>query len=242
MQVAVVGRGKLGSALGLAARAAGHEATLLRRPGAAPNAHSPLPERALDGSLEWDAFDLVLLAFEKKTASAAELEKDPTLVQLRRIPVATPVASVVMSPAPEVVDAFLAGRAIVHFLTTPAAQLEGAIALLPQGSLHTTPLRRALPGLHWIEAQDPADYRRLAVLMVGSAIAVAALGHLGRLLGGAPTASEGDYLQHVLDDAKRILRLNEGDGFSAFASVATPGGFTEALHNQIFAQRWPLED
>lgn len=241
MRVAVVGRGRLGSALGLAARAADHEATLLRRPAAAPAPASTLPERSLDDALDWGAFDLVLLAFEKKAASADALAADPGLAQLRRIPASTPVASVVMSPAPEVVDAFLADHAIVHFLTTPAAQLPGAIALLPRPGPDATALRRALPDLRWIEA-DPSEYRRLAVLMVGSAIAAAALGHLGRLLAGEPTPSEGDYLEAVLDDAKRLLRLAGGDGLRAFAAVATPGGFTEALHDRVFARRWPPAD
>lgn len=241
MQVAVVGRGKLGGALGLAARSAGHEVTLLRRPDAAETPGAALPERAMDADLRWEGFDLVLLAFEKKATTVAELEQDMALAELRRIPARVKIASVVMSPAPEIVDDFLAGREIAHFLTTPAARLPGAIALLPRTSPDASDLKRALPDLHWIDA-DASEYRRLAVLMVGSAIAAAALGHVGRLLAGTPAQGEADYLQHVLDDAKRLLRLNGGDGFRAFASVATSGGFTESLHNQVFSRRWPLED
>lgn len=236
----VVGRGRLGIALGLAAQSAGHDAVLLRRPSAPARRDSPLPEEALGRGLDWERFDLVLLAFEKKASSVAELETDPGLLQLRRISPATPVASVVMTPPPEVVDAFLPDRAIAHFLTTPAARLPGAIALLPRRPIDATRLKAALPDLYWIEA-DEREYARLAVLMVGSGIAAAALAHLVRLRGEALTSSEAEYLQHVLDDAKRILRLNDGDGFRAFASVATPGGYTERLHNAIFSTKWPLD-
>lgn len=241
MRVGVVGRGRLGAALGQAAGAAGHDPVLLRRPSSAANPASPLPEEVLGPALSWAGFDLVLLAFESKSASPADLERDAALSQLRRIPASTPIASVVMTPAPELVDAFLAEHAIVHFLTTPAARLPGAIALLRRTPLDTQPLRAALPELRWIEA-DAEQFLPLAALMAGSGIVAAALAHLVRLRGGELTSSEVEVLQHVLDDAKSLLRLNAGDGFRAFSSLATPGGYTERLHNAIFATKWPLED
>jgi hypothetical protein len=34
------------------------------------------------------------------------------------------------------------------------------------------------------------------------------------------------------------LRIADGDAFRAFSLVATPGGFTEHAHDQIFAAKW----
>lgn len=239
MRVAVVGRGRLGAALAAAVRTAGHEVVALRRRGARARDDGPVPEAVLDAGTDWLAFGLVLLAFETHAASLAELERDEALRELRRIPAELPVASVVMSPPPELLDAFLPGHTIAHFLTTPAARLPGAVALLRRTPADTAPLRAALPALHWVEADDEA-YGRLGRLLIGSALAAAALAHLGRVLGVSPREAGVDYLDLVLDDAKRLLRLAEGDGFAAFSLVATPGGFTERAHDAIFATRWPL--
>lgn len=240
MRIAVVGRGRLGSALAMAAQSAGHEVALLRRPGTAAAAGSPAPEAVLGPELAWEGFDLVVLAFEKHATSQGELEADPALGQLRRIPKTLPMASVVMSPAPELLDAFLPRHTIVHFLTTPAARLPGAIALLRGFRTDSSRLEQAFPALHWIRAEGP-EYRRLALLSVGSAIAAAALAHLGRELDAPIKGSDADYLEHVLDDAKRLLRMTDADGFRAFSLVATPGGFTEKVHDRIFAAKVPAE-
>ena len=116
MRVGVVGRGRLGTALGLAARSAGHTVTLFRQPESVANDQSPLKEDVLGPSLEWEAFDLVLLAFRKKTSSIAELERDPALLQLRRIPASIPITSVVLSPSTELLDSFLPDHRIAHYL------------------------------------------------------------------------------------------------------------------------------
>jgi hypothetical protein len=170
----------------------------------------------------------------------ADLDGDATLRRLRDIPRAVPVASVVMSPPAELLDAFLPDHAIAHFLTTPAARLPGAIALLPGTSPAEARLREAFPSLHWTDC-DADAYRKRGVLLIGSAMAAAALAHLGRLLGAGPNPDEAGYLSLVLDDAKRLLELTEGDGFAAFSLVATPGGFTEKIHNRIFQTSWPLD-
>lgn len=240
MRVGMVGRGRLGTALGLAARAAGHGVTLLRRPDAAANDESPLKEDALGPDLEWEDFDLIVLAFRKNASSVAELEQDPALLHLRRIPASTPIASVVLSPSTELLDGFLPDHGITHFITTPAAQLSGAITLLPRTVLDTTGLRAAFPDLHWIEVSEE-EYRRLGFLMIGSGIAAAALAHLSEMLGDDLSAKEVEYLQHVLDDAKRIMSLTGGDGLRALSLLATPGGVIEAVHNLIFVKKWSLE-
>jgi hypothetical protein len=238
MRIAIVGRGRLGSALGMAAQSAGHAVALLRRPGAAATEDSSAPEAVLGPELAWGGFDLVVLAFEKHATSLDELEADPSLGQLRRIPTTLPIASVVMSPSPDLLDAFLPRHSIVHFLTTPAARLPGAIALLRETGTDTSRLEQAFPALHWIRAEGP-EYRRLALLSVGSAIAAAALAHLGRALDAPIQSTDADYLERVLDDAKRLLRMTEADGFRAFSLVATPGGFTEKVHDRIFAAKVP---
>ncbi len=240
MNVAIVGRGRIGRALARAAREAGHDVVALLRVDADPA--SPVAAARLGPDVDWRRFDLVLLAFEKRGADAAALAADPHLRELRRIPESTALASVVMAPTPDALDAFLGGRPIAHFLTTPAAALPGAIALLRPGRADATPLKRALPALRWVDAADDAAYQRLGVLMVGSAMAAAALAHLGRALGGSPAPGEAEYLQLVLDDAKRLLALADGDGFRALSAVATPGGFTEKLHDAIFASRRPPGD
>ena len=240
MRVGVVGRGRLGTALGLAARSAGHTVTLLRQPESVVSGQSPLTEDALGPSLEWDSFDFVLLAFRKKASSIAELERDATLLQVRRIPASTPIASVVLSPSTALLDSFLPDHRIAHFVTTPAAQLSGAIALLPITQNDTTALRAAFPDLHWIEV-DEAAYGRLSFLMIGSGIAAAALAHLSAMLGEDLSSTEVEYLQHVLDDAKRIMLLTDGDGLRALSLLATPGGVIEKVHNLIFVKKWSLD-
>lgn len=246
MRVAIVGRGRLGAALGAAARSAGHAVTLLRRPDAPARAASPegalgLDEDTLTPELDWEAFDLVLLAFGKRASEVSELERDTALRELRRIPVSLPLASAVWAPSPSLLDAFLPEHTIARFLTTPAARLPGATALLRRSDGNAAALKEALRSLHWIETGE-RDFVRLGMLLVGSAMAAAALGHLARALGGAPSTGDAAFADHVLDDARRLLRLAGGDGLRAFASVATPGGTTEALHNRIFARSWPLED
>lgn len=239
MKIGVVGRGRLGTALGLAARSAGSDVTLLRRPASPPADDSPLKEDVLGPGLEWEGFDLVLLAFRKKASSIAELEQDPALLHVRRIPISTPIASVVLSPSTQLLDHFLPDHGIAHFVTTPAAQLSGAIALLHRTAIDTTSLRAALPDLHWIEVDDE-EYRRLGFLMIGSGIAAAALAHLSEMLGEL-SGTEVQYLQHVLGDAKRLMRLTDGDGLRALSLLATPGGAVEQVHNLIFAKHWAPE-
>jgi hypothetical protein len=243
MQIAIVGRGRLGAALGESAQRAGHAVVLLRRPDASPARASAVPEAVIEPDMAWSRFDLVLLAFEMHAASVEDLARDATGSGLQRIPTSTPVASVVRSPSPDLLDALLPDHDILHFLTTPAARLPGAIALRPRTSADASRLEEALPELHWIEASE-TEYGRLAVLMIGSAMAAAALAHLARTLGVAGSEAEADvaYLGRVLDDAKRLLTLTDGDGFAAFSLVATPGGVTEKVHNAIFRAQWPLDD
>jgi len=251
LRIGVVGRGRLGGALARAARAAGHSVALLRRRGGAPSGDPSLEEVELGPGLDWGSFDLVLLAFGLHAESPEVLAADESLSALRAIPAETSVASVVMSMPTAWLDDFLPEHAIVHFLTTPAAELAGAIALLPARAHRpgdVLRLRTALPALHWIEAAEP-DYLRLGALMVGSAIAAVSLAYLAEALGPAfggsgVEATEADlaYLEAVLDDAKRLLRLHGGDGRRAFSSVATPGGFTERLHDRIFARPWRPKD
>lgn len=240
MQIAIVGRGRLGAALGESAQRAGHAVVLLRRPHAAPDPASTVPEAVLEPDMAWSRFDLVLLAFEMRAASVEDLARDATGGGLQRIPASTPVASVVRSPSPDLLDALLPDHDVLHFLTTPAARLPGAIALRPRTLADASRLEEALPELHWIEAEEPA-HGRLAALMLGSAMAAAALAHLARTLGVSGGGAEADvaYLGRVLDDAKRLLTMTDGDGFAAFSLVATPGGITEKVHNAIFRSRWP---
>jgi hypothetical protein len=211
MRVGVVGRGRLGTALRLAARSAGHTVTLLRQPQSTPNDQSPLTEAILDPILQWKDFDFLLLAFRKKASFIAELECDEGLLQLRRIPNSISIASVVLSPATAPLDAFLPDHRIAHFVTTPAPQLSGAIALLPRSAIDTAGLRAAFSGLHWIQVDEEAQVR-LSFLMIGSGIAAASLAHPSKMLGNDLSSTEVEYLQHVLGDAKRIMHLSSGTG------------------------------
>jgi hypothetical protein len=234
MQIAIVGRGRLGAALGESAQRAGNGVVLLRRPDAAADPAPAVPEAVLEPGIDWSRFDLVLLAFEMHAATVEDLGRDATARGLQRIPASTPITSVVRSPSPDLLDALLPDHDVLHFLTTPAARLPGAIALRPRGTgAAASRLEQALPELHWIEAEEPA-YGRLAGLMIGSAMAAAALAHLGRMLGIADGEADVAYLGRVLDDAKRLLALTDGDGFAAFSLVATPGGITEKVHDAIF--------
>ena len=234
MKIGIVGRGRLGGALGAAARAADHEVVFLRRPGASEHAHEGATEAELDAALAWDAFDLVLLAFEQRAERASELEEDGALAQLRRISPSLPIASAVATPSPDVIDAFLPDHAITHFLTTPAARLPGAIALLRPADADPRPLRAALPALAWIEPRSLEDYGRASLLLLASAMACAAIGRLQQMLPEPSRAGDLELLSHALDDAKRLLELNGVDGVAAFSSVATPGGITQRLHDVIF--------
>ena len=130
MKIGIVGRGSLGTALGISAESAQHEVCLFRRKSAQANPNSPIKERVLDAETDWSSFDLVLLAFEKKADSPDDLRNDETLACLLNIPPQTPIASVVLSPSTQLLDAFLEGHTILHFVSTPAAALPGAVALI----------------------------------------------------------------------------------------------------------------
>lgn len=238
MKVGIVGRGRLGSALGTAADAAGHSIVFLRRPDATEQHHEVGEEQELDSSTPWPSFGLVLLAFEKHAESAIELVNDPALAQLQNIPNAIPIASVVATPSPAVIDAFLPSHAITHFLTTPAVAQPGAIALIRPSGGDPGPIQQVLPALHWVSPSNDEEHGRLALLMLAGAMACAAVGHLQRLLPEPLGDGEQEYLLTALDDAKRMLEMNGGDGFAAFASVATPGGITEKIHNTLFKRSW----
>ena len=47
---------------------------------------------------------------------------------------------------------------------------------------------------------------------------------------------------NVMGNRERLMTLTEGDGFEAFSRVATPGGFTEKVHNMLFSTPWPLQE
>ena len=58
------------------------------------------------------------------------------------------------------------------------------------------------------------------------------------MLGENLSSTEVEYLQHVLDDAKRIMHLTDGDGLRALSLLATPGGVIEKVHDLIFVKNW----
>ncbi len=244
MKIGIVGRGSLGTALGVSAEAAGHEVCLFRRETAQPNPSSPIEERVLNAEVDWSSFDLILLAFEKKASSVDDLRTDDTLACLLSIPKATPIASVVLSPSTDLLDSFLEGRTILHFVSTPAAALPGAVALIRDSIGNEgdrKPLMAALPELKW-RVLPEAEYARLGFLIIGAGMAAASLAHLASLLGGPESPLELEHLQDVLGDAQRLMSLSGGDGFEAFSRVATPGGFTEKIHNKLFTTEWPLTE
>ncbi len=243
MKIGIVGRGSLGTALGISAESAGHEVCLFRRETASPNPDSLVEERVLDAEVDWSAFDFVLLAFEKKANSVDDLRSDETLACLLSIPRETPIASVVLSPSTQLLDEFLAEHTILHFVSTPAAALPGAVALI-RDSIGTEGDRKllmaAFPELRW-RVLPEAEYARMGFLIIGAGIAAASLAHLAALLGGPASRLELEHLQDVLGDARRLMSLTGGDGFEAFSRVATPGGFTEKIHNKLFTTEWPLK-
>ena len=244
MKIGIVGRGSLGTALGLSAEAAGHEVCLFRRETAQPNPNSPIEERVLNAEVDWSSFGLILLAFEKKASSVDDLRTDDTLACLLNIPKATPIASVVLSPSTDLLDAFLEGHTILHFVSTPAAALPGAVALIRDSIGNEgdrKPLMAAFPELKW-RVLPEAEYARLGFLIIGAGMAAASLAHLASLLGGPESPLELEHLQDVLGDAQRLMSLSGGDGFEAFSKVATPGGFTEKIHNKLFTTEWPLTE
>ncbi len=244
MKIAVVGRGSLGTALGISAQSAGHEVCLFRRASAQPKPDSPVEERVLDADVDLSAFDFIVLAFEKKASSADDLRGDETLAHLLGIPRSTPIASVVLSPSTQILDDFLEGRTILHFVSTPAAAVPGAVALIRDSigsEAERKPLMAAFSELKW-RVLPEAEYARLGFLIIGAGMAAASLAHLASLLGSPPSRLELEHLQDVLGDAQRLMSLTGGDGFEAFARVATPGGFTEKVHNQLFTTQWPLKE
>jgi hypothetical protein len=89
---------------------------------------------------------------------------------------------------------------------------------------------------------DDSSYSRLGYLIIGSGIAAAALVHLASMLDGPLGPTEREHIQDVLGDAERLLTLTRGDGFEALARVATPGGFSEKVHNKILRDAWPLKE
>ena len=243
MKIGIVGRGSLGTALGISAESAQHEVCLFRRKAAQANANSPIKERVLDAETDWSSFDLVLLAFEKKADSPDDLRNDESLACLLDIPPQTPIASVVLSPSTQLLDAFLGDHTILHFVSTPAAALPGAVALIRDtigSETDRKPLMAGFPNLKWRVLPDD-EYARLGFLIMGAGMAAASLAHLASMLGGTHSPLELEHLQDVLGDAQRLMKLTEGDGFEAFSRVATPGGFTEKIHNKIFTTPWPLE-
>jgi hypothetical protein len=243
MKIGIVGRGSLGTALGISAKSALHDVCLFRRKSAQANANSPIEERVLDTGTDWDSFDLVLLAFEKKANGPDDLRNDETLACLLDIPSRTPIASVVLSPSTQLLDAFLERHTILHFVSTPAAALPGAVALIRDstgGEADRKPLMAGFPNLKWRVLPDD-EYARLGFLIMGAGMAAASLAHLASMLGDTHSPLELEHLQDVLGDAQRLMALTEGDGFEAFSRVATPGGFTEKIHNKIFTTPWPLK-
>jgi hypothetical protein len=244
VKIGIVGRGRLGTALGTSAQSAKHEVCLFRRKTAQANPNSPIEERVLDAETDWSAFDLILLAFEKKASSPDELRDDETLACLQGIPPRTPIASVVLSPSTQLLDAFLEGHTILHFVSTPAAALPGAVALIREtigSEADRKSLMAAFPELKW-RVLPEGEYARLGFLIIGAGIAAASLAHLASVLAGPLSRLELEHLQDVLGDAQRLMTLTEGDGFEAFSRVATPGGFTEKIHNKLFTTQWPLKE
>jgi hypothetical protein len=227
--------------LGISATAAAHEVRLFRRRGSNAKVDSAIPEIELDRDTDLGAYDFIVLAFEMHAETADDLRNDETLATLLEIPLDTPIASVVLSPSTQLLDAFLKGRKILHFVTTPAAELPGAVALLRESlasEAARAPLLAAFPDLKW-RIVDDAAYARLGFLIIGSGLAAAALAHLASMLGGPVSAAEREHIQDVLGDAQRLMTLTGGDGFEAFGRVATPGGFTEKVHNKLFRETWP---
>lgn len=236
MHIAIVGKGRMGRALAASAQGAGHEVTLLTRKGTATEAHQNA--RNLQSISDWTSFDIVVLAFHKQVASTAELEADPDLAALKSVPVTIPILSVVMEPDPKVIASFLSDHKISHFLTTPAAEKPGGLAVYLEPSSDKAALQTVFPNLTWRGATDPETYRRLGFIMVSSAMAAAAIGHHLQRLTPPLTREEKDTLACAVSDISRLLDVTDGDGFEAFGLVATPGGFTEQLHDTLFKQAW----
>lgn len=236
MHIAIVGKGRMGHALAISAQSAGHEVTILTRKSAKTEAHQIA--RNLQSVSDWASFDVVVLAFHKRVASIDELAADPDLAALKFIPVSVPILSVVMEPDPMVITNFLSDHKVSHFLTTPAAEKPGGLAVHMESSSDKAALQAAFPNLTWRRATDSETYRRLGFIMVSSAMAAAAIGHHLQRLNPPFNVEDWDILACAVSDISRLLDVTDGDGLKAFGLVATPGGFTEQIHNALFKQAW----
>lgn len=229
MNLVVVGRGRIGTPIALAARAAGHRVQTLNR--------STCPDEVQD----WDSVGLVILAAapENRLVYSTDREFLRRLAWLRDLPDGVAVASVAAPLVTEDLRAMAGDRRVVRFMCSPAvpdpASLRFACADGDPVALER--LQSALPGPAWATF-PPNVFDRRTALFVSSAVLCSALARYHRELDVRP-GPEADFLNDTLLEAHRMVNAADGDPQDAFDAACTPGGMTEQFTRQLLGPAPP---
>lgn len=216
MEIAVIGAGRVGSAIVDAGEQAGHSVCSLR------SGTDPEFLRAVE-------LDLVVLA-----AAAEDRSKYENFEEFRRSlswlgDVAdehVPVASVT-SLSPDQVQAVAGPRPTVRFMCSSAVTRSESLRFFDgDGDVRAIgALKQALPG-SWRQV-GREDFERHTRLLIASALHCALIQRIEEQVELSP--EEESFLIETLDEARNMVQAKGDSPAEALRSAQTPGGLTEAL-------------
>jgi len=216
MDIAVIGAGRIGTAVADTASQAGHDVRRLRS--------DTDPETLRSSDL-----DLAVLA-----AAAEDSTKYERFEEFRRslswfeevIDEDVPVASVTPL-SPSQVQAVGGPRPTVRFMCSSAVTRQNSLRFFEEAGDDRAidALKQALPG-PWREV-DRDEFERYTRLLIVSALHCALLQEAEKQVELSP--DEHSFLIETLDEARRMIQAHDDSPSQALESAKTPGGLTEEL-------------
>jgi len=218
MDIAVIGAGRIGTAVADAADQAGHDVRRLR------SSTDPGILRSLN-------LNLAVLS-----AAAEDPSKYESFEEFRRslswfeeiIGGDVPVASVT-SLSPSQVRAVAGPRPTVRFMCSSAVTRPKSLRFFDEAGDERAikALKQALPG-PWRKV-DRDEFERYTRLLIVSALHCALLEEAEKQVELSP--DEHSFLMGTLDEARRMIQAHDDSPSRALESAKTPGGLTEAVVN-----------
>jgi len=240
MNVIIVGAGRIGLPLGLAAREAGHQVHFLVR----ENSHNiqrleqhdfPLTSGLITSANNIDA---IILAANINEANGIPLQNSleelkASISELKNIDTNTAVLSVMGSVPLKTLKANFTNLPIIRFFCSSAVVNPSSIRFyeVDSDSEAVEKLLSILPSPNWTSV-DTKTFTRYGKILCFSALHCSILAQAKNLIGSSISDDEEKLLLRTLKEAELMVESNNKSPLKALQSAITPNGTTLTLHNQ----------
>lgn len=239
MEIVVVGPGRIGMAIAVSVRVAGHDVTILARPQSPSGNYARVKGFKVFTNAfqkDWQDTDLILFAVGVENSV-----KYPDLDTIKSVfngilhqAKGVPLASVVGSMDLNTLRLVFGNRPLGRFLCSTAIGEPDALRFYDAGS-HKEVVRlleNALPGSGW-QSVPTDSFTRYGKLLTGAALVLFPLIKLAEKLSPLDEG-EKEFLLSTLKEAQRLVDAHSSDPAAAFFDSVSPNGITQSLSEQIF--------